>query len=107
MSIKIIGLDKLQRELKDAEKALSSLYGTIETLQITPGDLASVHAAIREMESVVDSKVTSYRGNGVVEPLVKAAKEHYREEILKLARGHAQTYGEWSTAHPLLCIVSR
>ena len=84
-SIKITGLDKLQRELMDAERALSSMYGTIATLQITPSDPASVHAAIREMESAVDSKVSSYRGNGVVEPLVKAAKEHYREEILKLA----------------------
>lgn len=38
INVKITGLDKLQRELKDAQRAFQSLEGTIATLKWNPAD---------------------------------------------------------------------
>lgn len=42
MGFKIGGLDKLQKDLKDAERAFRSLDGMITTLRIDPNEPASV-----------------------------------------------------------------
>lgn len=81
MSVKITGFDKLQRELKDAERALAELNGTIAQLKFDPTDSASVDAAIREMERAVDAKVAPYRGNAIIAPLAIKAKEAFRKAI--------------------------
>ncbi len=85
MNIKISGLDKLQRELKDAQRAFRSLDGTIATLKFDPNDRASVEAAIREMERAIESKVGSYRSNALVQQVAKGLKEKYRAAILERA----------------------
>lgn len=87
MSIKITGLDKLQQELADAQRALKSLDGTITTVKFDPTDTHSVQSAIRQMEQAVDSKVSRYARNPLVAPIVLATKQRYRTEILKMARG--------------------
>jgi hypothetical protein len=45
ISAKITGLDKLQRQLEEAQRGLESLNGTITTLQFNPDDPASVRQA--------------------------------------------------------------
>lgn len=81
MSFKIEGLDKLQRELKDAQRALQSLDGTITTLKFDPEEPASVQAAIRQMETAIDSKTAPYRKNAMVMQIADAMKEEYRKAI--------------------------
>lgn len=88
MNVKITGLDKLQRDLKDAERALKSLDGTVATLKFNPGDPQSVKDAIRKMEAAVDSKIAPYRGNALVSQLAQGMKDQYREKILELAKTH-------------------
>jgi hypothetical protein len=85
MSFSITGLDKLQRDLKDAQQAFASLDGTIATLRFDPHNQASVNAAIQQMESAIDAKTGGYRGNPLVESVAKGLKEQYRKAILERA----------------------
>ena len=85
MNLKIQGLEKLQRELKDAERALKALDGTVATLKFDPGDPNSVKNAIRHMETAVDNKVARYRSNELVANLAQGVKDQYRKKILELA----------------------
>ncbi|MBU8541770.1 gp58-like family protein [Falsiroseomonas tokyonensis] len=84
--IKITGLDKLQRELKDAQRAFQSLDGTIATLQFDPHDPASVQGAIRQMESAIDSKTAPYRNNAMVMQIAGGMKDAYRKAIREKAQ---------------------
>lgn len=86
MIVKITGLDKLHRDLKDAQRAFESLDGTITTLKFDPDDPTSVEDAIRQMEAAVDSKTVPYRGNVLVSNVAEALKEKYREMILESAQ---------------------
>ena len=63
MNINITGLDQLQRQLEEAQRALNSLDGTIDTLKFNPNDPQSVQAAIQQMEAAIDSKIAPYRNN--------------------------------------------
>ena len=81
MGFKITGLDKLQKDLKDAERALRSLDGAITTLRFDPDEPASVLSAIGQMENAIDEKTARYRGNAMVESVVAEMKEKYREQI--------------------------
>lgn len=83
---KITGLDKLQRELKDAQRAVQSLDGTIATLKFDPSNPASVQGAIRQMEAAIDSKTGPYRNNVMVMQVANGMKDAYREEIHKQVR---------------------
>jgi len=85
--IKITGLDALQRELKDAQRALQSLDGTIATLKFDTTNPASVQRAIRQMESAIDSKTGPYRNNAMVMQLATGMKDAYRKAIHEKARG--------------------
>jgi hypothetical protein len=78
----VSGLQKLQRELEDAQRAFNSLDGTIATLSFDPGDHASVQNAIRQMESAIDGKTSRYRSNPLVMQVAKGLKETYRKAIL-------------------------
>lgn len=85
INVSITGLDKLQRDLADAQRAFQSLDGTIATLKFDPNDPASVNAGVRQMESAIDAKVRPYRGNALVESVAKGLKEKYRAAILDRA----------------------
>ncbi|WP_208449621.1 MULTISPECIES: hypothetical protein [Burkholderia cepacia complex] len=79
MQIKIGGLDKLKRQLEEVGRAFKLLDGDIAKVSIVPGDPASVQAAIRQMETVIDQKAAPYRGNPLVDPVVKQLKARYRD----------------------------
>ena len=89
LKIEITGYEKLLCELKDAQIALSSLDGTIAKLNIKPGDPVGVQEAILQMEAEIDRRVAPYGSNELVAAVVKAAKEHYQAEILKLGTDNA------------------
>jgi hypothetical protein len=83
MGFKITGLDKLQREIRDAQRALRQLDGTIGTLSFDPDNPTSLQDAIRRMEQMIDSRVGTYRSNPMVSQIVAAVKEQYRQALLE------------------------
>jgi len=83
--IKIEGLDKLSKELNDAEKALSDVDGEVGKVSFDPSDPLSIEAAIKDMEGKIDEKVGRYVNNKIVAPLIQEMKEQYRESILERA----------------------
>jgi hypothetical protein len=82
-NIDISGLEKLQRELEEATRAIRSLDGPIANLSVNPNNPS---AAIREMELAIDRKVAPYAGNTFVSQLVRDMKSKFRERILERAR---------------------
>jgi hypothetical protein len=83
--IKIMGLDKLTRQLEDAKKALGAIDGTIGEVKYDPHDPASIEAAIAESSRLIDIRVGPYATNPIVAPLVAQAKEHFRNRIIERA----------------------
>lgn len=83
--LKITGLDKLQRQLEDAQRAFQALNGQFAEVRFDPNNQASVQAAIEAMESAIDQKVAPYLGNALVENIVPRMKAKYREAILERA----------------------
>lgn len=64
--VKITGLDKLRRQLAEAQRAFEVLNGTIAKVRFNPNDPASVQEATRQVEAAVDDKAAPYRGNAFV-----------------------------------------
>jgi len=82
---KITGLDKITRELDEAQKAFAEIDGELETVNFDPNDPASIEAAIQGMEEIIHSKLGSYARNSIVAPMVDEMKEKYREAIIEKA----------------------
>lgn len=80
---KITGLDKLHRELEEAQRALSELDGELGTVNFNPHDPASIEAAIQSVYRMVDERAGQYASNPIVEPLIEQMKETYRETSFK------------------------
>jgi hypothetical protein len=84
--LKMTGLDKLQRQLEDAQRAFKALDGELATVRFDPENPESIEAAIRAMESAIDDKVAPYRDNAMVASIVPQLKEKYRAAILERAK---------------------
>lgn len=82
---KIQGLDKLQRELDEAQRALNELNGELGTVQFDPHDPAGIEAAIQVVCQMVDSRAGQYAANQMVGPLIEQIKESYRDDIITKA----------------------
>jgi hypothetical protein len=83
--VKIKGLDKLQRTLKEAARAAENADEDIGAVQFDPNDPVSIDQAITSMEAMVDSKFDGSESNPVIREMVDALKERYREAILERA----------------------
>jgi hypothetical protein len=81
----IKGLDKLQRDLKQAQIALKELDGTLCTINFDPFDPASIEYAIKEVSDTIDQRVGAYATNPFVGPLIESMKENYRARIIEQA----------------------
>lgn len=81
----LIGLDDLKRKLQELQKVAEELDGNITNVSFEPHDPQSIDLAIQRMEAAVDEKVGDYRGNNMVEDLVLAIKERYRQAIIDRA----------------------
>lgn len=81
----ITGLDKLQRELKEAEQVLKELDGELGVVNFDPHDPASIEAAIRSVECMIDDRTEEYSDNPIIGPLIEQMKESYREDLLQKA----------------------
>ena len=83
--MKITGLDKLQRTLKQAAKAAREADGDIGTVKFDPYDPASIEQAIAAMEVMIDAKFSGADDNPLIQEMAAAMKEQYRAGILKRA----------------------
>ncbi|MFK7161859.1 hypothetical protein V6U78_12515 [Marinospirillum sp. MEB164] len=81
----ISGLDKLQKELKQAQQALNELDGELGVVNFDPNDPASIEAAIQSVIRIIDSRIEPYANNSIVGSLADQMKESYRESILQKA----------------------
>lgn len=83
--LKITGLDKLQKNLKEAERALSELDGELGVVNFNPNDPASIEAAIQSVNRMVDERIGEFSTNPIIGPLADQMKEKYRESIIQKA----------------------
>ena len=84
IKVELSGFDKLQRQLDEAQRAVSSLDGQLLTVTLN-ADPVQTQRAIHEMEAAIDARIEQYRGNPLVAAFAKVAKDRFREKIL--ARG--------------------
>ncbi|ENK3932928.1 hypothetical protein [Pseudomonas aeruginosa] len=82
---KITGLDKLQKDLKDAQRVLSELDGELGVVNFDPSDPVSIESAIQSVNRLIDERLGVYSANPIVGPLAEQMKEKYRETILQKA----------------------
>ncbi len=82
---KIEGLDKLQKQLADAQKAFEELDGTLGQVNFDPQDPASIESAIQHVNSLVHQRVGHYSSNPFVGPMIDDMKEAYRSAIIEKA----------------------
>lgn len=82
---KIKGLDKLSRDLAEAQKAIQALDGELGTVSFLPEDPASIEAAIQEATRLIDARLGSSISNPIIGPMANSLKEKYREGILEKA----------------------
>ena len=82
---KIEGLDKLQRDLKRVQDAISELDGDLGSVSFNPDDPESIDLAISSMEKLIDEKVAGLEDNDIVASLIDEMKGQYRALILEKA----------------------
>jgi hypothetical protein len=82
---KIEGLDKLQRDLKRVQDAISELDGDLGSVSFNPDDPESIDLAISSMEKLIDEKVAGFEDNDIVASLIDEMKGQYRALILEKA----------------------
>jgi hypothetical protein len=83
--LKITGLDKLQRDLEQAQKALEAIDGELGRVRFDPNDPSSIENAIASVEQMIDGRLGAYASNPIIKPLVGEMKEKYRGAILEKA----------------------
>lgn len=79
--IDMSGIEKLQRELKEMQRAVNSLDGEIGKVQFNPDDPESVERAVREIKQAVDQKASRYRSNPMVKVFAEEAKKAFEKRI--------------------------
>jgi hypothetical protein len=84
--IKVSGLDKLQRQLADAEAAMKALDGDLVSISFDPHTPASIEAAIQKIIMTIDERVGRYASNPFVAPLMVGLKETYRGAVIEKAQ---------------------
>jgi predicted nucleotide-binding protein len=92
-TMKITGLDRLQKTLKQAEKASQELDGEFAQISFDPSDPSSVETAINDARLAVDNRLGTWYGNGIVDQMANAAKAHFEEYVL-------QTVEEYNMNNP-------
>jgi hypothetical protein len=84
-NMKITGLDKLSKQLDDAQKALQGLDGELGRVSFDPSDPGSIEVAIKQAESIIDERAGRYASNPIIAPLIDGMKQHFRSGILERA----------------------
>jgi hypothetical protein len=79
--VSILGFDQLQRQLAEAQDALSKMNGEIGKLRFDPADPGAVEAAVQTLERMVDDAAGRYASNPIVIPFVAKSKEAFAAAI--------------------------
>lgn len=82
---KLIGLDKLQKELEGAQRALENLDGEFGTVKFDPHDPGSIETAIQSVVRLIDERTGPYTSNPFLATWIEEMKDAYREKILQMA----------------------
>lgn len=93
MSVKITGIDELQKQLREVERASEALNGSYD-VHFDANDPASIENAIQEACSMVDERSSGYATNPMVSPLIEHMKENLRQQILDSAEQQRQESGQ-------------
>ena len=84
MGVKISGLETMQKQLKEVEKATEALNGSYD-VHFDANDPVSIENAIQEAYSMVHERASGYATNPMVSPLIEGMKENLRQQILDSA----------------------
>ena len=82
---KVQGLDKLTKQLEEAQRAFSDLDGEMGSVSFDPTDPGSIEAAIHQMEALIDERLGRYAKNPLVAPMAEEIRENFRQQILEKA----------------------
>lgn len=93
MGVKISGLEKMHKQIKDVERATGALNGSYD-VHFDANDPVSIENAIQEAYSMVDERASGYATNPMVGPLVEHMKENLRQQILDSAEQQRQERGQ-------------
>ncbi|MDA8495787.1 MULTISPECIES: hypothetical protein [Kluyvera] len=93
MGVKITGIDKLQKKLKEVEETTEALNGSYP-VRFDANDPVSIETAIQEAYSLVDERASRYATNPMISPLIEAMKENLRQQILDSAEQQRQENGQ-------------
>ncbi len=80
------GLDDLENQLEEAQKAANSLASDM-TITVESDDVEGIERAIEQMRSTVDSKMAAYKDNPFVGQLIERYKAAFEEQIRSKASG--------------------
>ncbi|WP_368928795.1 hypothetical protein [Mixta calida] len=89
MGVKITGIDKLQKQLKEVEETTEALNGSYP-VRFDANDPVSIETAIQEAYSMVNERASRYATNPMISPLIEAMKENLRQQILDSAEQQRQ-----------------
>ncbi|MQB56048.1 hypothetical protein [Rahnella sp. RcJ3] len=92
MGVKISGIDKLQKQLKEVEDAAEALNGSYD-VRFDANDPVSIETAIQEACSIVEERASRYVNNPMVSPLIESMKENLRQQILDSAEQQRRENG--------------
>lgn len=83
--MKIEGLDKFTRTLKELERAMAGMDGEIAEVSFNPADPESIEQAIQTAIAAIDARIAGYERNEIVVSIADAFKENARQAILDRA----------------------
>lgn len=83
--MKIKGLDQLSKQMKQLEKFMKEIDGSLGEVSFDPFDAESIEQAIVKMENLIDQKSESYLSNSMIVEIVGNLKENYRQSIVDKA----------------------
>ena len=93
--MKISGLDQLSKQMKQLEKFMKEIDGSLGEVSFDPFDAESIEQAIINMENMIDQKSEKYLNNPTVGEIVENLKENYRQSIIdKAAEARTNTNEE-------------
>lgn len=92
MGIKISGIDKLQKQVKEAEDAAETLSGDYN-VRFDANDPVSIENSIQEACDMLDERASRYLNNPFVTSMIESMKDNLRQQILDSAEQQRQERG--------------
>lgn len=86
MRIEIKGLAELQQKLGEFKTVMSRLEGQLGEIQFNPSDPASVDAAIRRMDTLVDERCGDFRNDSWASDVIAKVKRQFAAQVRERAQ---------------------